>query len=253
MPTAATYARRKAARAAARAASSPVLDSPDQLDELDDLPEVGAPLPTITDIEQVMFGVNDPTEGVYESAEAALGSGSMGTGGLGPLSAWTTPEATKKGKNFVQVNRAMGGHYATVYDRLGNDYRMLKEDVAAALAPLEDDEAHRRRYLRCPRCVRLPNHGIHKQAGPNGCPAREKRLMTYCDICASNGNTTIFYEDHDDGNALAAPPIDITDPLFRPPARPNAKSREQALQMKLDDHIRFFHPTAARQRGLRKD
>ncbi len=231
-------------RQASRSAPSAVLE---------DGPEGGDLLPTVTDIEQVMLGVNDATTGAFEDVSAALASGNMGTGSLGPLASWTTPEATKKGKNFIQVNREFGGKWTTVYDRLGNDYRMLKEDVAAALMPVEDDAAHRQRFLRCPRCARLPNHGIHAKAGPNGCPGRPPRLMTYCDICAANGNTTIFYEDHDDGTALATSPIDVKDPLFRPPARPNQQSRENALQMKLDDHIRFFHPTAARQRGLRKD
>src|SRR5262252_2546061 len=246
-----TDAEREAARERYRA-SHPTLGvppgPPSVVAEPVELPVVGDLLPTLDDLEQVMLGVDQPTEAAsHEDASSVIEA----VGALGPLEAWTTPEATRRGKNFVEVKREWGGKWTTVYDHLGNDHRMLKEDVPAVIG--RDLAPHQRRYLRCPRCQRMENQGIHRQAGPNGCPARPKRLMTYCDICSALGRVRVIYEQHAPDNPLAEPPIDTHDPLYRPPKTPNLYSREEGLQMELDNHIRAFHPTAARQRGLRRD
>ncbi len=217
--------------------------------------EVGGLLPTVDDYEKVMMGID---EGVatYEDAAGLMQDAADGMsvgGSLGNLNQWTTAEATKAGKNFVQHTHEFGGKWTTVYDRLGNDFRMLKEDVPQALLPLPDDEGARRRFLRCPRCSKLPNRGIHKESGPNGCPGREPRLKTYCDVCWSVGDRRPIYEDHNPDAPTGPAPFAADDPLYRAPRIPTSRSREEALQMKLDDHIRAFHMATARQRGLRKD
>lgn len=243
---------RTRARAAPRPLIKPVETPETALDDepQPQTPQIGELLPTLEDIEQVMLGVDEPSE-ITQGAGPALGQVSGDSGSLGPLSAWTTAEATRQGKNFVRVERAWGGQWTTVYDWQGNDHRMLKEDVPGVIG--RDLEPHQRRYLRCPLCARMPNAGIHPIAGPNGCPARPKRLMTYCDVCAANGNARVIYEDHMPANPLQAPPVDTADPNYRAPAILSNKSREEGLQMKLDDHIRAFHINTARQRGLRRD
>jgi hypothetical protein len=98
----------------------------------------------------------------------------------------------------------------------------------------------------------MPNQGIHSVSGPNGCPAREKRLTTWCDVCASLGRVHIVYEDFPPEVTIGAP-LDTGDSNVRAPKVISTMTREEGLQAKLNDHIRAFHITAARQRGLRRD
>lgn len=222
------------------------------------MPErVGAVLPPpdeLSDLEEVMVGVDQPPQEEMEDAEELMDA----VGSLGGVDQWTSPEAKRRGKNFVRHTRNFGGQHVTVYDNQGNDYRVLKEDLPALL----DREMQRfdgqgagmaQRFLRCPLCKHLPNRGLHQVAGPNGCPGKPKRMYTYCDVCRANGNTRLIYEDEMPKTQKALAGVDMDDANLMHPAQPSDVTREAALQAKLDDHIRAFHITIARRRGLRRE
>lgn len=212
-------------------------------------------LDTFDDLQRIMHGVEESSVDPLEDANLVMGA----TGALGGVNDWSSPEAIAKGKNFVRHERRFGGRWSWVYDVHGNDHHVLQEDVAALcfdrdLAKCDGQGAGMAlRYMRCPKCVRLPNRGVHAKHGPNGCPAREPRLVTYCDICKASGHVRLIYEDHDPQDSGVDLGIEESDPLLRHPAVPTEQNRENALQQKLNDHIRAFHITIARRRGLRSD
>ncbi len=136
-------------------------------------------------------------------------------------------------------------------------YNYLGEDRLVAIADLEQVidpklPADQRLHIRCPKCVTLPNGGLHEFSGPNACPGKERSKFMVCPICASRGVTKRVYES-DDGAVIAIAATEESDPDYEAYALPSPATRREVLQEKLELHMTSFHASAQAQYGIRRE
>ena len=171
-----------------------------------------------------------------------------------------TQEALRSGKTNYAHSRithknyapGMGSHYeampgeahATVpagtywmYDEGGWARRVQRQSISSAfqsgLTPT------------CPLC-----HGRHKESetNPNACPKRRKVKYTICQICQATGSMRYIWDVQDrlqvgpdgrplGGDANVEPELMVEMDL---PSTPEAR-----LKIRLEDHIRKYHPATA--------
>lgn len=199
--------------------------------------KVGEPLaPAPSDLAEVLATERplDSTVPFDPKMEAGFNSGEALTGDVRP----TTVKATES-------------QFITLYDFKGND-RKVKLDTLEQVMDLSKP-ADKRLHLRCPKCIDLPNGGLHPFSGPNACPGKPKQKFMVCPVCASNGVSKRVYETDEiigAGNDVE----DSEDPEFEAYTLPDAASRREILQGLLELHMTTFHPASAQAMyGLRRE
>ncbi len=202
------------------------------------MPRLGQPLaPAASDLIEVLATAAplDSTVPFDPKSEAGYSSGNALTGDVRPTR--------------VQHHAAAA---ITVYNYLGEDRVVAVADLETVLNPsLAFD---RRLHLRCPKCVTLPNGGLHETAGPNSCPGREPVKFMVCPICASRGFNKRVYESDDGSAVLPVPSADEADANFESYELPNPAGRKAILQGKLELHMASFHASDAQALyGIRRE
>ncbi len=141
--------------------------------------------------------------------------------------------------------------FIPVYNFRGEDRDVAIEDVEAVINPSLPTD--RRLHLRCPLCISLPNGGLHPFKGVNGCPGKPQQKFMICPICVSkSGLQKRVYEEAVDAG-LSDEPTDA-DPNFETYDLPDAATRKQILQGRLDLHMTSFHASDAQAiYGLRRE
>lgn len=160
---------------------------------------------------------------------------------------WTSPEARKANANRITHTQSAR---VTVYNYLGDDREIGIEDLEQVLASgLPSDK---RLHLRCPRCIALPNGGLHTTSGPNSCPGKAQAKFMVCPICASRGFNKRVYEADE---AALTPAEDMAeDPNYEAYALPDVASRREVLQGRLELHMASFHASDAQALyGIRRE
>jgi len=144
-------------------------------------------------------------------------------------------------------------HQATatipVYNYMGEDRQVAVGDLEIVLD--RNLAAPRRLYLRCPRCVSLPNGGIHATFGPNSCPGTAVQKYMTCPICASRGISKRVYESVSLPDNVVA---DLDDPNYVEADLPSESNHKDRLRELLGSHMTAFHATEAQQLyGVRRE
>ncbi len=200
------------------------------------MPRLGQPLaPAVSDLIEVLATAAplDSTVPFDPKSEAGYASGASLTGDVRPTSVSHTAAAS-----------------ITVYNYLGEDRVIAIADLEVVLNPALAFD--RRLHLRCPKCVALPNGGLHLTAGPNSCPGREQIKFMVCPICASRGFAKRVYES-DDGSTVQ-PVTAETDENYEAYELPNPAGRKAVLQGKLELHMVSFHASDAQALyGIRRE
>src|SRR6266851_5603281 len=129
--------------------------------------QFGAPLPVAdSDVEELLSGAEvETTSGPPETSQ---GQNAFSDFHGGPV---YDADSTQRGHNRVTRSRLS---MRTLYDEHGRARMVPVTDVLALIdrdLPETGTAAGGRLYVRCPRCLSLPNHGVHAVDSPNGCPA----------------------------------------------------------------------------------
>lgn len=209
-----------------------------------DLVPIGTPLAPPPDDLDVMMAVEAPLEELkpftdlpgLDSADARMVQEFVATDRL------TDKKWAQRGVGHVAPPQR------TLYSINGESRSVMHSDV-----PMLVDmslPAATRLYIRCPKCMHMPNQGFHKMAGTNQCPGKPKKLWSACPICRNHGREHRVFEDE----AFESKPRDLeTDENYVAPRLPSDVEREDRLRAKLDLHMVTFHSGEAHQLfGLRR-
>ena len=144
----------------------------------------------------------------------------------------TSPEAEAKGRNFSRQTQLSK---ARLYTSNGDSRLVSREDVVMLLGE--------GLFERCPLCRTKPNNGVHDAPydDPNECPARPRIKGMRCPICEDHGRVATVWEDR---MIKRDAPSTVNTDLIAAPER-TAKTREKALELKWQQHLRAFHAAEA--------